>query len=143
MKMEQVAEVHLERHRIHICKQTEINPSLDKAEHRFNENQESLALEVTVRSVFHHQGALLDAPFLDCHHRSGPDVARTSCTVWASLPSGFLESHGQHFILRCGKREEETHKKPISKADWYNIWPSGRKLLLLPGESRRCLTFRG
>lgn len=38
-------------------------------------------------------------PFLDCHHLSGPEVDRTSWTVWASWPFGFLESHGQHFIL--------------------------------------------
>lgn len=72
-------------------------------------------------AVFHDKGSLFHAPFLDCHHRSGPDVARTSRTVWANWPLGFLESHGQHFILRCKKKR--INVKKINKADWYiNIY---------------------
>lgn len=62
-------------------------------------------------SFVHDQGSLFNAPFLDCHHRSGPDVARTSCTVWANWPLGFLESHGQHFIFRCKKKRINAKNK--------------------------------
>lgn len=83
--------------------------------------KEIFVSERDLYAVFHDKGSLFHVPFLDCHHRSGPDVARTSRTVWANWPLGFLESHGQHFILRCKKKRINVEK--INKADWYiNIY---------------------